>query len=152
MPDPDELNAAIPESEWGTDLTGNPRPPWKTAYIVYMIHPENGRSFTYLNDTAGARIAWRKLASQIRNMHMLRGGNWAPFVELSARPMKTGFGVKMRPAFTVTDDWRELGGMPAVLPPPNGGGTGGAAAQIEDKSKSKDKSKAKLDLKDKVPF
>jgi hypothetical protein len=152
LPDPDELNAAIPESEWGTDLSGNPRKPWKLAHIVYLIDDKNGTSFTYLNDTAGARIAWNKLASRIRNMCALNGGNLAPFIQLDSRPMKTNYGVKMRPAFTVTDDWREIS-VPA-LPAPNGG----AVLQIESKpAVPKVKSEAEtnkpvIDLNDALPW
>jgi hypothetical protein len=46
LPNPDELNAAIPQSEWEIGLDGKPRPPWVTVLAVYMIDLRNGQLFT----------------------------------------------------------------------------------------------------------
>jgi hypothetical protein len=37
LPDPDELNAAIPVAEWENGLDGKPSKPWKTTYVIYMV-------------------------------------------------------------------------------------------------------------------
>src|SRR5215471_3625885 len=37
LPSVDELNAAIPQTEWPIGLTGQPEGPWKRERIVYMI-------------------------------------------------------------------------------------------------------------------
>ena len=52
-------------------------------------------------------------------MRALRGANVVPVVELSAKPMKTKFGMKQRPHFKIID-WRELGAsqVASATPPP----------------------------------
>jgi hypothetical protein len=42
-------------------------------------------------------------------MRALRGAAVFPVVALESRPMKTQFGTKLRPEFSITD-WRDLGG------------------------------------------
>jgi hypothetical protein len=42
-------------------------------------------------------------------MRRLRGANVVPVVTLSAKPMKTKFGVKQRPFFKIVN-WRDLSG------------------------------------------
>lgn len=39
LPDPDDLNSAIPVAEWEMDLTGQPRKPWAHVTVVYFIDP-----------------------------------------------------------------------------------------------------------------
>jgi hypothetical protein len=117
LPDPDLLNAAVPQAEWDTDLSNQPRAPWKLAWAVYLTN-ENAEEFTAINDTSGMRIAYQKLASQLRNKPALMGGGiWEAIVELDTRSMKTQFGVKLRPAFTVVE-WRRRGDGQALLPAP----------------------------------
>jgi hypothetical protein len=130
LPDAAELNAKIPQNEWGTDLTGKPRPPWQLNHVVYLIDMETASTFTYLNSTAGARIAVERLAERIANMRFMRGNAVAPIVRLDSRPMRTSFGTKQRPEFTIVD-WRDLGGngpAPVML---EHKGSGDAALQIE---------------------
>jgi hypothetical protein len=109
LPDVDELNAKIPKKRWETGLDGNPRPPWVLQHGVYLLNPRDASLFTYLNSTAGARIAIRELKDKVAMMRKLRGVNVVPFVELSAKPMRTQFGVKQRPFFKIVD-WRDLSG------------------------------------------
>jgi hypothetical protein len=107
LPDVDELNAKIPQEEWEDGLDGKPRPPWQHVWIAYLIRTTDAMMFTFLNSTTGARLAVQKLASQVNNMRVLRGANVVPIVKLSAKPMRTMFGEKMRPSFEIVD-WREL--------------------------------------------
>jgi hypothetical protein len=144
--DPDELNAKIPESEWGTDFNGKPKPPWSTFYVIYLISPDDASTLTCINDTTGQRIAFDRLESRVNNFAMMFGAA-VPLVALDTRPMKTNWGVKQRPKFTVVkDEWKKFGGdggQPALLPSPTDGGPAGAAAKPE---KSETKSAAKQTL------
>src|ERR1700730_15543534 len=49
LPDPEVLNAPIPESEWELDLNGKPKPPWAHTVGVYLVDPATGHIYTYLN-------------------------------------------------------------------------------------------------------
>jgi hypothetical protein len=115
--DLDDLNAAIPEEQWEPGLDGKPRPPWVLQSVVYLINPVDAATFTYLNSTAGARIAVERLAEKVGRMRMLRGSRVLPLVTLDARAMKTKFGVKQRPEFTIID-WRDFGATSQALPAP----------------------------------
>ena len=117
LPDVKELNAAIPEAEWEEGLDGAPRPPWVKQFVVYLLEPRDASIFTFLNSTTGAAIAVDKLKDRVRWMRALRGEKVVPVVELSAKVMKTKYGQKMRPEFTVLE-WRDLGGLPATTAVP----------------------------------
>jgi len=115
LPDVDDLNAKIPVKEWEKGLDGKPRPPWQVQFVVYLIDPVSGSTWTFINSTMGARIAYERLADKFRWMRRLRGDNIAPVVKLDAREMKTAFGKKLRPEFVV-QEWRDLGsGSPSTL-------------------------------------
>jgi hypothetical protein len=141
LSDPDELNEKIPRSDWGEDLNGNPKAPWVLTYVVYLIDPESGGSYTYLNSTTGARIAYDRLRDRVDNMRMMRGGNVIPLIELAARAM-TPFGEKMRPEFTVIE-WRTLGGDQPLLAAPDSS-PDEAAGEPEKKETPKKKAANKL--------
>jgi hypothetical protein len=107
LPDPDDLNSAIPISEWEVGIDGQKRPPWQDTVVVYTIDPTTGGFYTYVSSTTGGRIAVDHLKESVAGMRMLRGGKVLPLVTLAERPMKTRFGVKSRPAFEIVD-WKEL--------------------------------------------
>jgi hypothetical protein len=116
LPDVEALNRAIPREQWEAGLDGKPRPPWQLNDVIYLLSVNDAMKFTYLNSTAGARIAAARLLDRIESMQMLRGPNIIPIVTLDARPMKTGFGEKMRPHFEIVG-WRDFGPtVPAVAP------------------------------------
>jgi hypothetical protein len=117
LPDVDELNEQIPENEWRPGLDGNPRPPWQLHYVAYLLDPKSASMYTYLNSTIGARIAIERLNSKFSWMRALRGENVAPIVKLDSRPMKTSFGMKMRPEFTILE-WREFDVRIGITPTP----------------------------------
>jgi hypothetical protein len=108
LPDLEELNAAIPQSEWELDLNNQPRMPWQRTYAVYLLDPSTAEKFTYANSTTGARIAVETLQDRVAWMRKLRGNRVVPQVELSSKPMKTRFGVKQRPDFKIVG-WHQLG-------------------------------------------
>ena len=109
LPDVNDLNEAVPRSEWELDLAGKPKGPWSHQVIVYLIDPTSGGFYTYLNSTIGARIVVEQLKEKVITMRALRGARVVPVVKLSHRPMKTSFGIKHRPEFEVLD-WRHWGG------------------------------------------
>jgi hypothetical protein len=109
LPDVDELNGQIPQEEWEKGLDGKPRAPWVKQHVAYLVDPVSGEAYTFINGTFGAKIAVERLADRVANMQRLRGGNALPVVKLESRPMKTKFGTKQRPEFTIVE-WREIGG------------------------------------------
>jgi hypothetical protein len=106
LPDVDELNRQIPQEEWGSDLNNQPRPPWERCWRVFLLDLETASVYTFINGTTGARIAAERLKDRIKWMREIRGAAVVPIVQLDSRPMKTKFGPKMRPEFTVIE-WRE---------------------------------------------
>ena len=117
LPDVDELNALVPKAEWGLGLNDKPRPPWQFNWVVYLFNPETADAYTYLNSTRGAQIAYERLETKFAMMRRLRG-NVVPIVRLDNRPMKTSYGPKLRPEFTVLE-WRDIGGGSRLPPPPD---------------------------------
>jgi len=124
LPDLDELNDQIPREEWEAGLDGKPRPPWAIVYCVYLVDPETAEVYTFINSTFGARIAHERLVDRIEMMTRLRGAGVTALVRPDCRQMKTKFGTKLRPEFTILD-WRDLGPSlpaaqsPAQLPSPD---------------------------------
>jgi hypothetical protein len=123
LPDVDELNARIPESEWEKSLTNEPKPPWQNVWGLYLCNPQDGSILTFVNSTTGTRIGFEKLKDRIDMMRMLRGASVAPVIKLESRPMKTKFGTKMRPEFTIvnwltanTDEAPAIEHKPALKP------------------------------------
>lgn len=116
LPNIDELNSRIPQSQWEPGLDGQPRPPWQMQIAVYLLDPATGEMFTFINSTTGHRIAVEHLVDQVKYMRGLRGNRIVPIVKVGAKPMKTKFGVKMRPAFTVIE-WRDLSGSAQQIAP-----------------------------------
>jgi hypothetical protein len=107
LPDATQLNEQIPQNEWEAGLDGKPRAPWQLNWAVYLLNVDTADTYTYLNSTTGARIAVERLADRFKWMRAMRGSNVMPIVKLDSRPMKTSFGTKMRPEFSIVE-WREL--------------------------------------------
>jgi hypothetical protein len=108
LPNVDELNAKIPKEQWELGLDGAPRPPCERVEVGYLLNPQDASVFTFISSTAGARIAVRRLRDRVVLMRRLRGDAVVPVVRLDSRPMKTKFGQKIRPEFTILN-WRTLG-------------------------------------------
>jgi hypothetical protein len=118
LPDPDELNKAIPIEQWEIGLDGKPSKPWKLTYVIYLVDLKTGALYTYAHDTYGAMQAYNALEEQIAVMRMLRGEHVFPIVHLEKRPWKSlQYGMQMRPHFQVVD-WRASGGTPVISPAP----------------------------------
>jgi hypothetical protein len=109
LPDPEQLNAAIPQSEWERGLDGNLRKPWEHVVIVCLIDPNTGKAFKHTAPTRGAHIAYDELKEAVITMRALRGSNVIPVVNLSERPFKTNFGMRKRPYYDIIG-WKTPGG------------------------------------------
>lgn len=109
LPELEELNAQIPKEQWEAGLDGQPRAPWVHAYCVYLLDRNSAGLFTYINSTIGARIAYGNLKDKVVWKRQLHGGaSVLPVVALDTKPMKTNFGMKIRPEFTICE-WCILG-------------------------------------------
>jgi hypothetical protein len=118
LPNPDELNAAIPIEEWENGLDGKPRPPWALTYVIYLVDLKTAALFTYAHDTFGAMQAYNALEERIAVMRILRGEHVFPIVHLEKRPWKSATnGMQMRPHLEPTGDWRSPGGFQSVAQP-----------------------------------
>jgi hypothetical protein len=157
LPNVDELNAAIPQSEWEPGLDKQPCAPWVKQYVCYLVDPRDGTTFTFLNSTTGCRICIQHLEDRIKMMRALRGANVVPVVRPDKKPMKTAFGSKFRPELTI-DGWVQLsgdgGGTPLIEHRPNGGGTSAAEVMPKEMPGLKTVQPATLseELDDGVPF
>jgi hypothetical protein len=107
LPDPDDMNLAIPQSEWEEGPDGKPRPPWQLAFIVYLLDIGTCEKLTFVSATIGAKIAVSALQDRVAWMRKLRGSDVVPQVELSFRPMSTRFGMRKRPDFKIVG-WLDL--------------------------------------------
>jgi hypothetical protein len=115
LPNVNDLNGAIPQSEWREGLNGGLEPPWKLNFEIRMVDPVGGKLYTYANSTYGARICWERLNEQVCITRMLRGAAVLPLVKLDKRPMPTRRGMQSRPHLEPIE-YREPGGQ---LAPPS---------------------------------
>ena len=116
LPDPDELNAEIPQSEWEKDRDGKLRPPWAHHVAVYLVNPETATKYAYCAASVGAHIAFEQLRENVATMRMLRNARVMPLVKLSSRPMKTKYKMSERPHFEIIG-WYTPGSADALVPP-----------------------------------
>lgn len=108
LPDPEQLNAAIPKNEWEKGLDGNLREPWEHIVAVILVDPSTGTVYRFTSATKGAHAAYDQLKERVITMRMLRGHKVLPVVRLSERPWKTQFGMKKRPHFEIAG-WKVPG-------------------------------------------
>jgi hypothetical protein len=117
LPDPDELNAEIPKSEWEEDFNGNPRGPWQRQYSIFFVDPIDGSRLICGNSTWGQQLAFDELKGRIQSMRQIRGQRVFPLIEFASTLFPTRFGMKPRPCFEVKE-WRAFGSSTAVIGPP----------------------------------
>jgi hypothetical protein len=124
LPDVKELNTSIPKAEWPIGkFSGQPEPPWKHVFYVYLVRTGDGALFTYINGTSGTRVGYTRLKERIKTMGLLRGQSTLPVVKLSWAMMNSDFGPRPRPDFIIIE-WRDLGGnQPVQIEPPKQGGS-----------------------------
>jgi hypothetical protein len=117
FPDVEAMNEAIPKKEWRQGLNG-PQGPWQTQQMVVLLDPRTMEQFTYATSAVGGFIAIRDLADKVKAMRRYRGPV-SPIITLGDVHMKTRFGDRRRPHFTVVD-WVRMNGeaQQAALPAP----------------------------------
>jgi hypothetical protein len=115
LPDPNELNTAIPIQEWEVGVDGKPHPPWAHYVVVYLVNLSTGETYTYAASTVGAHIAVEALNEAVITMRALRGTRCTPVVNLTERPMKKKYGPGKRPHFDIID-WRTPGEDANAIP------------------------------------
>ena len=109
LPDLDQLNGAIPISEWEPGLDGHPRTPYSHQYCVYLLDPNDGQFFTLMNSTVGMKMLWESLAERWEVMRHLRGADVIAVVNLATRPFRTAkWRIKYRPDLKILE-WRKPG-------------------------------------------
>jgi len=155
LPNVDELNAKISQSEWEFGPDGEPRPPYVKTYVVHFISPATAERFTFKNSTAGAARAVWEVADKVKWMRLMRGANVVPLVKLANRPMTTRFGKKIRPHFEIIE-WLEPGGGSPQLEHKthgNGGGSSGNAyAEVKSGMRIVEPVTTSEELDDEIPF
>jgi hypothetical protein len=114
LPDLEQLNAAIPQSEWEIGKDG-PRKPWEHIVIVRLVNFGTGEIYKYEAATIGAHIAYDALKEKVITMRALRGTRVMPVVNLDERPMKTGHGLGRRPHFEIIG-WKTPGEDSEAVP------------------------------------
>jgi hypothetical protein len=109
LPDVEELNEKVPREEWVQGkFDEEARPPWQLVHAIHLTRIPDCNPFTYVNGTVGTRIAIDRLHDRVEAYQRIRGGNVAPLVSLDSKLMRTAFGEKLRPEFSIKD-WRMLG-------------------------------------------
>ena len=119
LPNPEQLNAAIPVNEWEKGRDDKPRPPWAHNVVVYLVSLATGETYTYAAPTVGAHMAHDALKEAVITMRALRGTKCMPVVNLSERPMKMRYGMGKRPHFEIIG-WKTPGedAVPTMPPAP----------------------------------
>ena len=109
LPDVDELNATIPQSEWEVGFDGvTLRPPWQVQWIVYLLDPATAQRFTFASGTKGGKIAVEKLTDAVTWTRQLRSARVSPLVKLGLAKFSSRFGPRLRPDFAIVD-WIGIG-------------------------------------------
>jgi hypothetical protein len=102
LPPIEPLNEAVPKKKWRKGLNEELVGPWCRQYLIRLIDPSSFGTFTFVNSTTGAQIAYEILIGKIEMAQMVRGQVY-PLVTLSDAAFKTKWGVRRRPDFKVVD-------------------------------------------------
>jgi hypothetical protein len=118
MPDLKALNAAIPEKEWRTGLSGKPEAPWQLQRVLEFLDAESAERLSWpANVTVvGSSRAAEELEGRIKIVRRLRGEDVYPQVRLTHRFMPTRHGGRERPYFEIVKwvRFNEHGGLEAI--------------------------------------
>jgi hypothetical protein len=115
LPNAEDLNASVPQSEWETDKDGEPRPPYAHIVVVLLVDLTTGVLYRYEASTVGAHIAFHNLREAVVTMRALRDERVMPLVNLAERPMKTRHGQGRRPDFQIVT-YKSPGGDTKAVP------------------------------------
>src|SRR5262249_25475518 len=108
LPNGDELNTKVPQSEWEL-FDGVKQNPYSVWYAIYLISPPpDCVTYSFLNNTFGISICYGRITGQIKSMRGWCGDDARPIVELTDAPMPTDYGPKRRPHLKPIE-WRTFG-------------------------------------------
>jgi hypothetical protein len=114
LPNVNMLNETTDKNTWEIGLDNKPKAPWAHSYLVYLLDPATATTYTYVNSTFGAKLAYDILRERVTTMRLLRGARVVPVVKLDERPFRTSFGPRRRPEFAIIS-WRVIGGAPPAV-------------------------------------
>lgn len=114
----DDLNEPFPRDTWEEGPYG-PKPPWQRNYVIYLLDPLSGATYTAINSTIGQLRAFEALRDRISLTRRLVANMSRRVVKLSSAMMKTRYGLKERPEFQVLR-WHNLSpcAEPTMIAPP----------------------------------
>jgi hypothetical protein len=105
MPHPEREDLPdLDQNDWPAGLDGQPADPWQDTRYLYLADPQTGEEFTFTTSSWGGRRAIADLRNQIANIRYANQGA-IPVIRLDTDKMKTRFGLKPKPLFTVVA-WR----------------------------------------------
>jgi hypothetical protein len=108
LPDPAELNKAIPREQWPLDQNGKPKPPWSLQFVMYLLEVRDAMVVTFTSSAIGSALAVTELERCILWKRALHGGQEIyPLTKLADAPFKTSFGMRRRPDFPILG-WRRF--------------------------------------------
>jgi hypothetical protein len=58
LPNVNTLNEATDKSTWEIGLDNKPKAPWVHSFLVYLLDPATAATYTYVNSTYGAKLAY----------------------------------------------------------------------------------------------
>jgi hypothetical protein len=111
LPDRDELGFAD-EDKWGPGPDGKPVDPWRNTRLMYLVHPQTAKAYTFTTSSFGGCRAVSDLGGQIVRMRTVHP-DAVPVVELNAADMPTKYGKKSRPIFRIIG-WRTACGTAPI--------------------------------------
>jgi hypothetical protein len=150
FPDVQELNEKTPRDEWSEGPDGQPRGPWQSQHITYLLNIETMDRYSFPTGTVGGSIAVRELVDRTKWTRKFRGSNLYPVVTLGDVHMNTRFGGRQRPCFVIKR-WVNLGADDKALPAPTEN-TPTQPARVESGARTIEEPSLREQMNDDLPF
>ncbi len=111
--DLDKLNDAEPRELW-REKFGKQVGPWEHCRVVYLVDPQTWQIYTFPTSSWGGDQCVRDLRDATDLARRVRGQDLYPRVSLGDTFMKTSYGGRQRPVFTIKGYESLNGGQAAV--------------------------------------